>query len=190
MSLLNDVPAVRLHHPSLHQTEPWRLRRGGIAADRDREGAYGLDLWSPNDGEKGKLSPRTVKHIIDTLRTICRWAVRMGILAPTEPKRSGARGFGSVLARNLSQSNGTCLAHGGPTAGPRRGTMHRRRKSERRGTLEVKSSPGWQLGGTRKRAHNPAVRGADLSREGASAARRKMGRWHETGFGFWTATYT
>jgi len=32
------------------------------------------------DGEKGHLSQRTVKHLVDTLRTICRWAVRMGIL--------------------------------------------------------------------------------------------------------------
>lgn len=33
-----------------------------------------------NDRESGKLSPRTVKHLLDTLRTICRWAVKMRVL--------------------------------------------------------------------------------------------------------------
>ena len=33
-----------------------------------------------NDREKGRLSQRTVAHIFNTLRTMCRWAVKMGLL--------------------------------------------------------------------------------------------------------------
>lgn len=32
------------------------------------------------DREKGRLSPRTVKHLLDTLRGVCRWGVRMRVL--------------------------------------------------------------------------------------------------------------
>jgi integrase len=32
------------------------------------------------DKVKGRLSPRTVKHILGTLKAACRWAVRMGLL--------------------------------------------------------------------------------------------------------------
>ena len=41
-----------------------------------------LGSWitgSRNDRESGRLSPRTVKHILDTLKTAYRWAVRMGL---------------------------------------------------------------------------------------------------------------
>ena len=33
-----------------------------------------------NDGEKGALSARTIAHVFNTLRTLLRWAVRMGSL--------------------------------------------------------------------------------------------------------------
>jgi len=42
-----------------------------------------LAAWATsgrNDRERGRLSQRTVAHIFNTLRTMCRWAVKMGLL--------------------------------------------------------------------------------------------------------------
>lgn len=48
---------------------------------------------SRNDRERGKLSESSVKHILDELRTICRWALMMGILTrnPVDAISSPAR---------------------------------------------------------------------------------------------------
>ena len=42
-----------------------------------------LSSWATgarNDRERGQLSQRTVAHIFNTLRSTCRWAVKMGLL--------------------------------------------------------------------------------------------------------------
>jgi len=59
---------------------------GGIAVDslRPHHVETALATWfagSRKDREAGNLSSRTVKHVLDTLRTICRWAVRMNMMA-------------------------------------------------------------------------------------------------------------
>lgn len=58
---------------------------GGMRAEQLRpahiEAAVAKWATGPrNDNEKGTLSPRSVKHALDTLRAALRWAVRMGIL--------------------------------------------------------------------------------------------------------------
>ena len=67
---------VRLHlTPSLGGVRAEALRPAHIEA--------ALADWmsgARKDRESGTLSARTVKHILDTLRSICRWAVKMGVL--------------------------------------------------------------------------------------------------------------
>ncbi len=58
---------------------------GSIRAEALRPGHVeeALASWSTGgrkDREKGLLSARTIGHLYDTLRTICRWGVKMGIL--------------------------------------------------------------------------------------------------------------
>jgi integrase len=58
---------------------------GALRADAVRPAHVekALTRWATvarNDGHKGHLSPRSVAHIFNTLRSACKWAVRTGIL--------------------------------------------------------------------------------------------------------------
>lgn len=97
---------VRLHlTPSLGALKIEQLRPANIEA--------ALTQWingTRHDKEPGKLSPRSVKHIFDTLRAACRWGVRMEMLVRNpadhvsppkaqqpEMKTIDAIGFGALL---------------------------------------------------------------------------------------------
>ncbi len=56
------------------------LRAEGMRPANVEAALAGWISGGRNDRERGQLAPRTVKHIVDTLRTICRWGVRMSIL--------------------------------------------------------------------------------------------------------------
>ncbi len=85
------------------------------------EGA--LASWSRqqrNDGEKGVLSPRTVAHVYNTLRTLCRWGVKMGVLVrnpveAVEPPKSVRREMRALDAAGVTElmlaARGTELEH-------------------------------------------------------------------------------